>query len=626
MNFKKSTFLNVFLIFSLIFSSLTFLSGEQIVVANTSNVLLEDNFNNQSTGSIPNGYTVDESGGTVRIANVPSSNNKSVHLNNSSTSSNVKLSKDFDAQNDIITMEFQFMQPVVNSSHKIMKLYDTQGTIGVFLETSGGNLSYRHSNNTYTHLESYNANTWYDFKIVADITNNKADVYINGNLKIINADFYNPVSNLSSFTSYTPNSDTHDHYINNIKVMADGPTDSEPEVPTPTLPEIPDGDRTFYVATNGSNNNNGSESSPFETLTHAIGISQPGDVIVMREGTYYHDTRITVNNSGNSSKPITIVNYPGETPILDFWAQEEQPGRDGLRLNGDHWHIIGIHLTGAGGNGFRIHGSNNTIERCVAFENRLTGFHLEDGSYNLFLNNDSYRNFNLRGRVGNMADGFAAKYEALGPGNVFYGNRSWENSDDGFDFWMATSTIVLENNWAFGNGNPDIWNHPDFDGGGNGFKLGGNHLPGNHIVSRNMAFDNHGKGFDHNNNTGALTLIHNTGYNNGIRINGRNFDFPNNPANGQHTFINNLSAQSPVDVRIASNSVQQGNSWQIGNVTPSMFYSVNTALAKSPRQPDGSLPDIDLFVPRPDSFLVNGGVSIGEPYNGSAPDIGAIEY
>lgn len=390
---------------------------------------------------------------------------------------------------------------------------------------------------------------------------------------------------------------------------------------------IPDGDRTFYVAPHGNNSHNGSISAPFATLQYAVNQAQPGDVIVVRGGTYHENTRIDINRNGTENKPIVITAYPGETPTFNFWAQEELPGRDGIRLNGDYWHMIGLHVTGAGGNGFRIHGSYNTLEQSVAYQNRLTGIHLEDGSYNLIKNNDSFRNFNLRGRVGNMSDGFAAKYEALGPGNVFYGNRAWENSDDGFDLWMASSTIVIENNWSFDNGNAAIWNHPNFEGNGNGFKLGGNHIAGNHIVRNNIAFNNHGKGFDHNNNTGSLTLIHNTGYHNGITHNGRNFDFPNNPVGGgNHIFINNLSAMAPVNERIANSSIQQGNSWQIADVTPSMFFSVDTSLAKRPRQPDGSLPDIRLFEPRPNSFLVNGGVDIGEPYHGTAPDIGAVPY
>lgn len=401
-----------------------------------------------------------------------------------------------------------------------------------------------------------------------------------------------------------------------------------PASPTPSPLAIPNGQRTFYIATHGSNSNSGNQDQPFGTLNHAASRAQPGDVIVMRGGTYHHDDRITLTASGTASQPITVMAYPGETPIFNFEAQEEQPGRDGIRVNGSHWRLIGLHLTRAGGNGFRIHGSHNRIERCVAFENRLTGFHLEDGAYNLFLNNDSYRNFNMRGRVGNMADGFAAKYEALGPGNMFYGNRSWQNSDDGFDFWMATNRIYLINNWAFGNGDGDVFGNPsDFDGGGNGFKLGGNHIPGDHLVARNLAFDNFGvsgnaKGFDHNNNRGALTLVHNTAFNNG-----RNYTFPNAPQNGgNHFFYNNLSVNG--GVQIPSSGIDQGgNSWQ-ASFTPgtSMLQSVDTRLATGPRQSDGSLPNINLLRPRGDSPLVNGGVDIGESYSGSAPDMGAYEF
>lgn len=400
-----------------------------------------------------------------------------------------------------------------------------------------------------------------------------------------------------------------------------------PPSPTPSPLAIPAGERTFYVATDGGNSNLGTQDQPFGSLEQAVNGAQAGDVIVVRGGTYYPDSRIDLNANGSADRPITVMAYPGETPIFNFEAQEEMPGRDGIRVNGSHWRLIGLHLTRTGGNAFRVHGSHNLIERCVAFENRLTGFHLEDGAHNLFLNNDSYRNFNMRGRVGNMADGFAAKYEALGPGNMFYGNRSWENSDDGFDFWMATNRIYLINNWAFGNGNGDVFGNPSgFDGGGNGFKLGGNHVPGNHLVARNLAFDNFGvsgnaKGFDHNNNRGALTLIHNTAFNNG-----RNFTFPNAPqSGGSHYFYNNLSINGAV--QLPSSGIDQGgNSWQ-ASFTPGtgMVQSTDTSLAKAPRQSDGSLPDVNLLKPRADSPLVNGGVDIGESYSGSAPDMGAFE-
>jgi len=256
---------------------------------------------------------------------------------------------------------------------------------------------------------------------------------------------------------------------------------------------------------------------------------------------------------------------------------------------------------------------------------------------NLIKNCDSFHNFNYdparTPRIGNNADGFGAKF-IIGPGNVFYGCRAWENSDDGFDFWRAANTIVVENCWTFGNGDASVFGNPDnFEGNGNGFKLGGDNVRGDHIVIRSVAFDNIGyfsdgrtrnaKGFDFNNNPGAMTLIHNTAFNNG-----RNYIFPLQPPDTQSFFINNLSVL-PVNLhaQLPLNAVVVGNSWQNEtDITADMFLSLDTELAKGPRQQDGSLPDIDLLRPVPDSFIINGGVAIAEPFYGTAPDIGAYEY
>lgn len=402
-------------------------------------------------------------------------------------------------------------------------------------------------------------------------------------------------------------------------------------IPSPHL-SIPAGSRTFYVAPNGNNSHSGTIGSPYATLNRAVSSAQPGDVIVMRGGVYYHDDTIRINSvSGTASHPIRVYAYPGERPILDFTPQTIQNNAHGVRLNASYWHLYGLTIRYAGHNGLRVDGSHNRLERLVSHGNYDTGILLGgSASHNLIMNCDSYHNFNsaiYTNRVGNNADGFGAKQLDLGPGNHFYGNRSWENSDDGFDFWRAPHPIVLQNNWAFGNGNAAVFGHPsNFEGGGNGFKLGGNNDPGDHIVVRNIAFDNFGssgnaKGFDHNNNSGALTLLNNTAFNNG-----RNYVFPNNPASSgkRHIFYNNLSLNGSVD--IANGATQGGNSWQEGTPASGMFESLNTALAKSPRQPDGSLPVTHLLRPKSGSFMVDGGVNIGLSYSGAAPDIGAIEY
>src|SRR5437867_2596076 len=72
------------------------------------------------------------------------------------------------------------------------------------------------------------------------------------------------------------------------------------------------------------------------------------------------------------------------------------------------------------------------------------------GSDNLIFNCESFRNFDPNTK-GENADGFAAKHD-VGPGNVFRGCRSYQNSDDGWDLWMAPNPILIEDCVAFRNG------------------------------------------------------------------------------------------------------------------------------------------------------------------------------
>jgi len=418
-----------------------------------------------------------------------------------------------------------------------------------------------------------------------------------------------------------------------------------PAAPTPTAHDvIPEGERIHYVAPNGSDDFDGSESHPFASLQYAVDISQPGDVIVVRDGVYsFSDTlRINASRSGTSDQPVTLFAHPGEAPVLDFEAQGVANNNHGVRLNADYWHLYGLTIRNAGHNGIRIDGNRNRLERLTVHNNYDTGIHImgssnAPASHNLVMNSDSFLNFNFgeadggyRPRIGNNADGLSAKTN-VGPGNIFYGNRAYDNSDDGVDFWEADQRVVLMNNWAFGNGNADNFSFSGtFEGNGNGFKLGGNQVAGNHVVVGNIAFENtgannNGKGFDHNNNTGAFTLLHNTAFNNP-----RNYSFPNAPqtSGDEHVFYNNLSVDGDLDLLVDFHVAlkAQGNSWQEGGADASDFVSIDTdALARAPRQADGSLPDNDLFKLAPGSHLIGGGVNIGLS-SGMAPDIGATGY
>jgi hypothetical protein len=276
--------------------------------------------------------------------------------------------------------------------------------------------------------------------------------------------------------------------------------------------------KTLYVSTTGLDTNPGTIDLPFNTITKALGASiVAGDTIFVRGGVYTLTSTVTINTS-SSGKQDTLCHlfaYPGERPMLDFSTQTY--GGKGFQIKGKYWHMRGFDIKGAGDNGIYISGSFNIVEFCSMSENRDSGMQLGGGANNnKIINCDSF--YNMDPSEGN-SDGFSPKLD-VGTNNYFFGCRSFQNTDDGFDGYLRPSnnvTTTLENCWSFMNGY-----HKDFSlsipGNGNGFKMGGSDnkdLEHNFIVYNCLSFDNKAKGFDQNNSKGSITLINCTGYRNG---------------------------------------------------------------------------------------------------------------
>src|SRR6185437_6128763 len=244
--------------------------------------------------------------------------------------------------------------------------------------------------------------------------------------------------------------------------------------------------------------------------------------------------------------------------------------RASIQINGSWWQIYGLEVENAGHNGILIHGNSNVVELCVVHGSGDTGIHITAGSgsqmasSNLVLNCYSYRNYDPP--VGGNADGFGAKF-TVGPNNVFRGCRSWNNSDDGWDFWEATNMIIVDHCMTFSNGfdvfDADPSTNTMFDGNGNGFKMGGNYFPGPHHYINCVSFGNRVNGFDQNDNTAGLTVDNCTAWGNG----GKNFQLNHNATNapmiGVHVVRNNVSIEGHSSDSFLSSSLLTNNSWQV---------------------------------------------------------------
>ena len=122
---------------------------------------------------------------------------------------------------------------------------------------------------------------------------------------------------------------------------------------------------SYYVAPNGNDNDNdtGSESSPWKTIQHAVDEAKPGDTIFVKdedenenEKVYNEKVRFEEKNSGTSGNYVTLMNYLGDTPVIDGEGLSPEPdGTEGLIsiLNASHIRVIGFEIrnftTGGGG-------------------------------------------------------------------------------------------------------------------------------------------------------------------------------------------------------------------------------------------------------------------------------------
>ncbi len=276
----------------------------------------------------------------------------------------------------------------------------------------------------------------------------------------------------------------------------------------------------LYVSTSGSDSNSGTSSSPYLTIAKAVSKASSGTTIYVASGTYYETSTLKL------SKSINIV-ASGSRPTINFSKMSTSDSNRGIQISGSNCTIDNIKITNAGDNGIYISGSNNTIQNCYITKCQDTGIQLSNGAADNYIYNcTSTYNYDDK-TSGENADGFAAKL-SIGSGNVFKKCTAEYNSDDGWDFYYACNPVkvyVCEANYSGVD-----------EGNGNGFKVGGNYSEDKHYLEGCSATGNKLRGFDQNNNMGAVTLKNCTGTSNYV-----NFYFSKAPNSGSHSFTNCVS-------------------------------------------------------------------------------------
>lgn len=426
------------------------------------------------------------------------------------------------------------------------------------------------------------------------------------------------------------------------------------------LAALPLAGAEWFVAPQGDDANRGTPAAPFATLQRAQDAAGPGDSVCIRGGTYrMSEAQIArkerifayvtlLDKSGRPGQRITYRAAAGERPVFDFSAVKPPGYRVyAFRVTGSWLHfegieVVGVQVTITGHTQsicFDNQGSDNVYERLSLHDGMAIGLWIGNGSNNLVLNCDAYRNHDPvsgNGRGGNV-DGFGYHGRKGSVNNVFRGCRAWFNSDDGFDFINSGEAATAENCWAFYNGYS-----PDFAslGDGNGFKAGGHagtpvaRLPDpipRHVVRGCVAVRNKASGFYANHHIGGVDFVHNSAYRNRTNFNllGRKPDNRTDVPGYGHRLKNNLGFAGGTELAQldAAASEVGPNSFNLPiTITAADFAGLDEADLMLPRGPNGELPKISFLHLAAGSAAIDRGEPAGRPSAGQAPDLGAFEF
>ncbi|MBA2940203.1 bacterial Ig-like domain-containing protein [Paenibacillus sp. CGMCC 1.16610] len=278
----------------------------------------------------------------------------------------------------------------------------------------------------------------------------------------------------------------------------------------------------IYVSPTGTAGGDGTINNPLD-LDTAIDYVKSGQTIILLDGRYVRSAKLEIKkgNDGTVDAMKSLIAAPGAKPVIDFDKKTE-----GVVLSGNYWHVKGIDFTRSAGNtkGFTVGGNHNIVELSRFYDNGDTGLQISRTdesdsdktlwpSYNLILNCESFDNVDPSN---NNADGFAAKLTS-GVGNVFRGDISHNNIDDGWDLYTKSGTgaigpVVIEDSIAYHNGT--LTNGTVGAGDKNGFKLGGEGIHVPHVIRNSIAFGNGAYGFASNSNPGVRAENGNIAFNN----------------------------------------------------------------------------------------------------------------
>jgi hypothetical protein len=200
----------------------------------------------------------------------------------------------------------------------------------------------------------------------------------------------------------------------------------------------------YYVAKTGSDGNAGTLAAPYLTISKGLSVLTPGKTLYVRAGSYVESPNLTI--SGTVSAPITITNYPGESPVIDGNNTLGGATLSGVLVNigGDYINFSGFAIRNSTSCGLFVPGSHCLISNISSDHNQNYGI-ITFGTYNTIQDSlvysDCLANENLGG--GGNSSGLSASHTS-GP-NTIQRNIVTDVWGEGLSTFQADGTLIQDN-------------------------------------------------------------------------------------------------------------------------------------------------------------------------------------
>jgi len=290
---------------------------------------------------------------------------------------------------------------------------------------------------------------------------------------------------------------------------------------------------TYYVSPTGNDAAQGTIQSPWRNMDYASTKMQPGDLLLIRGGTYSYTRQITVQRSGSAGFPLTFRAYSGEIPSFVF-ELSPPPTFDFLLLLGSYLVIDGLDITNRNDPGESIWIANGAhdvrVARCDIHGSHNNGI-LISGNSNILEDSRIHD-------IGNGSQGPAPGSHGIyleGAQNIIRRNTVYRNWTFGIHVYNGYGNFggqnLIEDNYVYHNGYGTFSQDPTVPS--SGIVIANGH--DNNIVQKNILCDNAQFGMY------LIDQVSGTQFRDNItcfnRKGGSNFRFP-----GQNiSFTNNIS-------------------------------------------------------------------------------------